>query len=133
VLIIGSGNMVHNLGMVAWDKFNVDNYGFDWAIEMNSLFKKNILDHNHQALIDYTKLSKSATLAIPSPDHYIPLIYTLGLQDSKDETTLFNDKYVAGSLNMTSVSFAHKKILAPEPSQKDSTGLDSSGQQQQEG
>jgi 4,5-DOPA dioxygenase extradiol len=80
----------------------------------------------HQALIDYTKLSKSATLAIPSPDHYIPLIYTLGLQDSKDETTLFNEKFVAGSLNMTSVSFANKKILAPEPSQKDSTGTDSS-------
>ena len=131
VLIIGSGNMVHNLGMVAWDKFNVDNYGFDWAIEMNTLFKKNILDHNHQALIDYSKLSKSASLAIPSPDHYIPLLYTLGLQDSKDETTLFNDKYVAGSLNMTSVSFAHKKILAPEPIQKDSTGMDSSKQQPQ--
>lgn len=102
VLIIGSGNMVHNLGMVAWDKLN-ESYGFDWAIEMNELFKKKIEEKDHAALIDYLNLNPAAKLAIPTPDHYYPLIYTLGLQDDKDKVSFFNDKPVAGSLTMTSV------------------------------
>lgn len=127
VLIIGSGNMVHNLGMVAWDKLNDDNYGFDWAIEMNEKFKSLILDKNHASLMDYTKLGNSAILSIPTPDHYIPLIYTLALQDAKDEVSFFNDKLVAGSLTMTSVSISRKKLNAdfPEINKGDSTQLDS--------
>lgn len=105
VLIIGSGNMVHNLRMVAWDKFNEPNYGYDWAIEMHELFKKKITDSDHQSLINYETLSKSAKLAIPTPDHYYPLMYTLGLQEKNEEPFFFNDKLVAGSLNMTSVKF----------------------------
>lgn len=105
VLIIGSGNMVHNLRMVAWDKFNEPNYGYDWAIEMHELFKKKITDSDHQSLINYETLSKSAKLAIPTPDHYYPLMYTLGLQEKNEEPFYFNDKLVAGSLNMTSVKF----------------------------
>lgn len=105
VLIIGSGNMVHNLRMVAWNKFDVPNYGYDWAIEMHELFKAKIKDGDHQALIQYEKLSASARLAVPTPDHYYPLMYTLGLQDKKEEPFFFNDKLVAGSLNMTSVKF----------------------------
>ena len=103
VLIIGSGNMVHNLGMVAWDKMNEPNYGFDWAIEMNDIFKKKIEANDHQALIQYEKLSSSALLAIPTPDHYYPLLYSLGLQEKDDSIQFFNDKLVAGSLTMTSV------------------------------
>lgn len=103
VLIIGSGNMVHNLGMIAWDKLNADNYGFDWAIEMNSIFKDKITKADHQALIEYQKLNKAAKLAIPSPDHYYPLLYTLALQSENDKIEFFNDKAVAGSLTMTSV------------------------------
>jgi len=126
VLIVGSGNMIHNLGMVAWDKLNTDNYGYDWAIEMNETFKKHILDKNHAALIDYTKLGKGATLSIPTPDHYIPLIYSLGLQDDKDIATIFNDKLVGGSLNMTSVTFSHKAINGdvPKVDGTDSTAVD---------
>lgn len=105
VLIIGSGNMVHNLRMVAWNKFDVPNYGYDWAMEMHELFKTKIKDGDHQALIQYEKLSASARLAVPTPDHYYPLMYTLGLQDKKEEPFFFNDKLVAGSLNMTSVKF----------------------------
>lgn len=105
VLIIGSGNMVHNLRMVAWDKLNEPSYGYDWAIEANETFNKHLLDRNHQALIDYQKMGQFAQLAIPTPDHYYPMIYTLGLSDSKDEITLFNNELVAGSLNMTSVRF----------------------------
>lgn len=104
VLIIGSGNMVHNLGMVAWDKLN-ESFGFDWAIEMNSIFKKKIEENDHTALIQYEKLSSAAKLAVPTPDHYYPLLYTLGLKEEKDSISFFNDKPVAGSLTMTSVKF----------------------------
>jgi len=103
VLIIGSGNMVHNLRMVAWDKMDQPEYGYDWSIEMNTLFKKHISDGNHPALIDYEKLSKSAKLAIPTPDHYYPLLYALALQEKNDQPLFFNDKVVMGSLTMTSV------------------------------
>lgn len=105
VLIIGSGNMVHNLRMVAWDKLDKTGFGYDWAIEMHELFKKKIAEGDHQALINYETLSKSAKLAIPTPDHYYPLMYTLGLQNKNEQPVFFNDKLVAGSLNMTSVKF----------------------------
>lgn len=103
VLIIGSGNMVHNLRMVAWDKINEPEYAYDWSAEMNTLFKKHISDGNHQALIDYEKLSKSAKLAVPTPDHYYPLLYALALQEKNEGPAFFNDKVVLGSLTMTSV------------------------------
>lgn len=105
VLIIGSGNMVHNLRMVAWDKIDKPGFGYDWAIEMHELFKKKIAAGDHQALINYETLSKSVKLAIPTPDHYYPLMYTLGLQNKNEQPFFFNDKLVAGSLNMTSVKF----------------------------
>lgn len=108
VLIIGSGNMVHNLGMVAWDKLDVPGFGYDWAIEMHELFKEKIRNGDHQALIDYEKLGKAARLAIPTADHYFPLMYTLGLQDKNEAPVFFNDSLVGGSLNMTSVIFAGK-------------------------
>jgi 4,5-DOPA dioxygenase extradiol len=129
VLIIGSGNMVHNLGMVAWDKMNEPGYGYDWAHEMNTIFKKYILEKNHAPLINYQSMGTAATLAIPTPDHYIPLLYTLALQEGNDETTFFNDKAVAGSLTMTSVIISGKKTdaLSPVPPvATDSTSRDSS-------
>jgi 4,5-DOPA dioxygenase extradiol len=103
VLIIGSGNMVHNLGMVAWDKLNADSYGYDWAIEANDTMKKYILSDNHQPLINFKSQGKAFDLAIPSPEHYLPLIYTLALKENKEKITIFNDKAVAGSLTMTSL------------------------------
>ncbi len=103
VLIIGSGNMIHNLRMVDWKKLNEPEYGFDWAVEMNTVFKQKIVDGNHKALIDYENLNKAARLAIPTPDHYYPLLYTLGLQENNDDIRFFNDRLVGGSLNMTSV------------------------------
>jgi 4,5-DOPA dioxygenase extradiol len=105
VLIIGSGNLVHNLGLVAWEKLHVPDFGFDWAIEMHHLFKQKIADGDHLSLIQYKQLSKSALLAVPTPDHYFPLMYALGLQQKNEDPIFFNDALVGGSLNMTSVRF----------------------------
>ncbi len=103
ILIIGSGNIVHNLRLVDFPNFDKDNYGFDWAIEARETINNYLLDGNFQPLIDYEKQSKALQIAIPTPDHYLPLIYTLGLKDKTEELSLFNDKLVAGSLSMTSV------------------------------
>jgi 4,5-DOPA dioxygenase extradiol len=105
VLIIGSGNMVHNLRMLAWDKLNDPEYGYDWAKQMNSTFKELIHNGDHKPLINYSSLGREAMLAIPTPEHYLPLMYTLGLQSAKDDVSFFNDTTLAGSLTMTSVKF----------------------------
>lgn len=103
VLIIGSGNMVHNLRMVAWDKMNEPEYGFDWAIQANEKFKQLIQSGNHKELINYTSLGREVQLAIPTPDHYLPLLYALALKEENEAVSFFNDKPVMGSLTMTSV------------------------------
>lgn len=103
VLIVGSGNIIHNLSLVDFKNINTDNYGYDWAIEARELTNKYLLDGDFNALVEYQKLPKSVQLAVPTPDHYLPLIYILGLKTSKETLSLFNDKLVAGSLSMTSV------------------------------
>jgi len=103
VLIIGSGNMVHNLRMVAWDKMNKPEYGFDWAIQANDTFKRLILSGNHKDLINYAALGREVQLAVPTPDHYLPLLYALALKEENEAVSFFNDKAVMGSLTMTSV------------------------------
>lgn len=102
VLIMGSGNMVHNLRLVSFDKIDTE-FGFDWAVEMNEVFKKHIDNRNHQALINYESLGSAAKLAVPTPDHYYPLLYSLGLQEKNENAFIFNDKLMAGSLTMTSL------------------------------
>jgi len=103
VLIIGSGNMVHNLRMVSWDKMNEPEYGFDWAIQSNDKFKQLIQSGNHKDLINYTALGREVQLAVPTPDHYLPLLYALALKEENEVVSFFNDKPVMGSLTMTSV------------------------------
>jgi len=103
VLIIGSGNMVHNLRMIAVDKLHEKEYGFDWTKSINEKFKALIRDGDFKPLINYSSLGKEATLAIPTPEHYLPLMYTLGLKGKKDSVSIFNDRALAGSLTMTSV------------------------------
>lgn len=110
VLILGSGNMVHNLGMMQapggdFNRLN-EEYGFDWAHEMNTIFKDKIANRDHKALIEYESLSKAAKQAIPTPDHYYPLLYALALQRKQDDTSFFNDKAVGGAITMTSVKIA---------------------------
>jgi 4,5-DOPA dioxygenase extradiol len=100
VLIIGSGNMVHNLRRIDWAN---QNHGFDWADEANDTFKKLIAGNDHGQLINYQKLGPAVALAIPAPEHYLPLLYVLALKREDEAVSFFNDKTVMGSLSMTSV------------------------------
>ncbi|MCB9282729.1 MAG: 4,5-DOPA dioxygenase extradiol [Lewinellaceae bacterium] len=106
VLIIGSGNMVHNLRMVAWDRLNETGYGYDWAIEASEKMKSYILSGDHQQLINFRSQGKAFDLAIPTPEHYLPLLYALALQEKDETISLFNDQALAGSLTMTSVKIS---------------------------
>lgn len=106
VLIIGSGNMVHNLGMVAWDKLNTEEYGYDWALEARENMKKFILNDDHKSLINYKSQSRAFNLSVPTPEHFLPLLYALALKDEAEKISFFNDKSVAGSIAMTSVKIA---------------------------
>jgi 4,5-DOPA dioxygenase extradiol len=103
VLIIGSGNMVHNLGIMDWKK---PTEGYDWAIETNEKFKSMINKDDHQSLIRYDKLGEGAKLSIPTNEHYLPLIYALGLQEKNESVEFFNDKLTMGSISMTSIKIA---------------------------
>lgn len=103
ILIIGSGNIVHNLRMVAWEKLYGEPFAFDWATEANEKMKSLIINGDYQSLIDYRTQGKAFDLAIPTPEHYLPLLYVLALKNNSDKITIFNDKPVGGSLTMTSI------------------------------
>jgi 4,5-DOPA dioxygenase extradiol len=98
VLIIGSGNMVHNLREMAWE-----DKAYDWALEFDAKMKDLILAGDHKAMIDYSKLGQYARLAVPTLEHHLPLLYVLGVQDKADSVTLFADKVTLGSMSMRSV------------------------------
>lgn len=102
VLIVGSGNNVHNLRMVSWSHLNTVGYAFDWAKQADETMKKYIREGNHPALIHFEKQGPEFQLAIPTPEHYLPMIYSLALQEKNEEPFIFNDQPVAGSLAMTS-------------------------------
>ena len=100
VLIIGSGNIVHNLGIIDWQN---QDQGYDWAVEANHTMKSLITKGDYAPLINYTSMGKAFQLSIPTPEHYLPMLYTLGLKDDKDTVTFFNDKTIMGSIAMTSL------------------------------
>lgn len=103
VLIVGSGNMIHNLRVIAWNKMNESEYGYDWAHEADFKLKNIINGGDFKELVDYSKQGKEMNLAVPTPEHFIPLIYTLGLKEEKDQISWFNDKLVLGSISMSSL------------------------------
>jgi len=103
VLILGSGNMVHNLRVIEWSR---QIRGFDWAVEANEKFKRLIAENEHQQLIEYQKLGSAVNLAIPTPEHYLPLLYVLALKNEGEAVTFFNDKTVMGSVSMTSLKIS---------------------------
>jgi 4,5-DOPA dioxygenase extradiol len=103
VLVVGSGNMVHNLRLVQMkdDDFN-GHFGFDWALEANELIKKLIVGGRHGELIGYDSLGGAVRLAVPTPEHYLPMLYALAMRQEDEPLSFFNDVPVAGSLTMTS-------------------------------
>lgn len=106
VLIIGSGNIVHNLKLmqIKSNNFN-DECGYDWAFEVNNIVREKVLANQIDTLLDYQKLHTHISLAIPTLEHYIPLLYIMGVSLDSDKISVFNDKVIASSLSMTSFIF----------------------------
>ncbi|HMV43535.1 MAG TPA: 4,5-DOPA dioxygenase extradiol [Leptospiraceae bacterium] len=102
VLILGSGNVVHNLRQVRWQE---NAKPFDWALEFDQFVKNNIEEKNDKALLEYKNLGEIASLAHPTNDHYLPLLYILGLREANDSYSFFNDSIDMGSMSMRSVVF----------------------------
>ncbi|MEO6047059.1 MAG: 4,5-DOPA dioxygenase extradiol [Candidatus Kapaibacterium sp.] len=100
VLILGSGNMVHNLRVIDWRN---PNGGYDWAEETSAKMKELIEAGDHATLANYGLIGAGAKLAIPTPEHYLPLLYVLALQENNERATIFSDELVMGSIAMTSV------------------------------
>ncbi len=100
ILIMGSGNMVHNLRMVDW---NHTDKGYDWAVEANEKFKNLISAGEHKQLMNYRSIGREIELSVPTPEHFLPLLYILALQEKGERISFFNDKTLMGSLSMTSV------------------------------
>ena len=103
VLIVASGNLIHNLRALDWNTLYQPDSAFDWAEKVHREVMEHIKNGTHQPLLDYTKLGREYHLAIPSPDHYLPLLYILALQTPEDELTIFNESIVGGALDMTSL------------------------------
>jgi 4,5-DOPA dioxygenase extradiol len=105
VLVIGSGNMVHNLRRITFTDdgyMDLRPFGLDWALQANALFKELIDEKRHEQLANYQDLGEAVRLAVPTPEHFLPMLYTLALQQEGEKVSYFNDKPVGGSLTMTS-------------------------------
>lgn len=98
ILILGSGNIVHNLRLMVWQ-----DTAFDWAIEYDEMVKQWILAEDHEAIIHYEKHGKPALLSVNSAEHYLPLLYILGLQQPHEPVSFFAEKLWGGSLSMRCV------------------------------
>ena len=102
-----SGNIAHNLRrvVITGDGINGFNrpFGLDWAIEAGELFKKLIDENRHEKLIGYQSLGEAVRLAVPTPEHYLPMLYAIALKEDDETIAYFNDKPLAGSLTMTSL------------------------------
>ncbi len=101
VLIIGSGNVVHNLGIMNWREQNV---AFDWAIRFNNVVKEHIANSNHGPLIDFEGFGNDAALAINSKEHYLPFLYILGAHSPQERANILSDGIIGGSISMLSVA-----------------------------
>jgi 4,5-DOPA dioxygenase extradiol len=103
VLIIGSGNIVHNLGTM--NRSVRDGGEYDWAVRFNGAIRSAIANDTPEAVVNYTAQGKDAALSVPNPDHYWPLLYVLGARSPDDRLTFGPDHIEHGSLSMTSVVF----------------------------
>ena len=96
VLVLGSGNIVHNLRLVNWQ--NPDS-AFDWAKEFDEKVKTHLIDGNYSELANYRSWGKYAQLAVPSNDHYLPMMYTIGIAQPKEEITFLFEGFEMGSIS----------------------------------
>lgn len=101
VLVIGSGNIVHNLHTYAWGDQSRE--PFDWALRFEQNARELMLSGTHAPLIEYETLGKDALLSAPTPDHYLPLLYILALQADGDEVSFPVEGFDGGSISMTTV------------------------------
>jgi len=101
ILLIGSGNIVHDLSTYAWDRHPMEPY--DWAVRFESRVRESILRREHGPLIEYGSLGKDAALAAPTPEHYLPLLYILGAAAADDEITFPVEGVDGGSVSMLAV------------------------------
>jgi 4,5-DOPA dioxygenase extradiol len=101
VLLIGSGNLVHNLHTYAWGRHPQEPY--DWAVRFEAQAREWMLAGNHAPLIGYEQLGRDAALAAPTPEHYLPLLYVLGAQQSGETVTFPAEGVDGGSVSMLSV------------------------------
>lgn len=97
-LIFGTGNIVHNLRLVDW---HMGSKGFDWAYEFDDFIYENILNKNHGNILNYKEKCNAAIHAVPVPDHFYPLLYSLGAIYEDDKVSVFNKSCELGSLTMT--------------------------------
>jgi 4,5-DOPA dioxygenase extradiol len=103
VLIIGSGDIVHNLHAYAWGRHPVEPY--DWAARFETKVRELIGARDHAPLIDYASLGKDALLSVPTPEHYLPLLYVLGAADADDAIAFPVEGMDGGSVSMLAVQF----------------------------
>lgn len=101
VLILGSGNIVHNLGMAKW---GMDS-GFPWADEFDIYIKDRIVNRQYEDVINYGNAGKSSEMAFFTPEHFYPLLYVLGASRDEDRISIFNESRTMGSISMTSYIF----------------------------
>ena len=101
LLIIGSSNIVHNLRAISWEHIDQIGAGYDWAFR--ETVNQAITTQDDKSLVHYEQLGEKAELSVPTPDHYLPLLYIMALREPQDDITFFNDNLIAGSLSMTSV------------------------------
>jgi len=104
-LFIGSGNIIHNLGLIDFERIET-HYGFDWAKRVQKIINEYLVNNNLKPLLDYFKMGDDFSLAIPTPEHFLPLIYILGLKKENEKIEFFNDVIVGGSISMTSLKIS---------------------------
>ena len=103
VLIIGSGNIVHNQRAISWEHIDQIGAGYDWAYAFRDHINHAMTTQNNDELVHYEQFGEGAALSVPTPDHYLPLLYVAALREPDEKVAFFNDNLIAGSLSMTSV------------------------------
>lgn len=98
VLIVSSGNLVHNLHAYAWGRHTVDPY--DWAIRFETMAREMMVAGEYEPLIEYEALGREAILSIPTPDHYLPLLYVLATRQDREPITFPVEGVDGGSISM---------------------------------